>query len=210
MPVERSSNVVETYSERAIVAGICGVVVFLIGLVLYIFRGDGMFVSLAILLMAGGACGFLYAVYTGLQVRKVTSFDVVCPYCETSNAMVADPSEDFACINCHRLIPIQGGKALHVSQVRCGYCNELNYFSDKTLVLLCESCNREIPISRDDGVQRHSAFAVADDDRPYDLVLIAHGHATEDLMNSLQQTLALNPLSRGWRDVCSHSSGRHW
>jgi hypothetical protein len=37
-----------------------------------------------------------------------------------------------------------------------------------------------------------SAFAVVDDDNLYELILIAHGHKTEELINALQHMLALN------------------
>ena len=64
--------------------------------------------------------------------------------------LVAPPEEDFPCLRCIRMIPVVDGKPLAVSQVRCGYCNELNFYSDKTEVLLCEKCNHEIPIAFDD------------------------------------------------------------
>jgi hypothetical protein len=105
------------------------------------------------------------------------------------------PTADFTCIDCHRLIPIRDGKALSVQSVRCGFCNELNYYSEKTDFLLCESCNHEIPIAHEEGYvpKKHStAYAVQDDDRLYELVLIAHGHKTEELVNCLQHMLALN------------------
>jgi hypothetical protein len=79
-------------------------------------------------------------------------------------------------------------------QVRCGFCNTLNYYSPKTEVLLCEDCNREVPISLDDShTPKHIAFARRDDDKLYELVLVSNGgRKTEDLISALQHMLALN------------------
>lgn len=90
------------------------------------------------------------------------------------------------------MIPIENGKPIKVTQVRCGYCNALNYYSEKTIGLLCEECNHEIPIARADGQMGQSRFAVVDDDKTYELRLIAFEHATEDLITTLQHALALN------------------
>ena len=93
------------------------------------------------------------------------------------------------------MIPITDGKVLPVAQVRCGFCNALNYYSDKTELLLCEECNHEIPIATEDGrpaKQMPSFYAVTDDDALYELVLVAHGYKTEELINALQHMLALN------------------
>ena len=94
------------------------------------------------------------------------------------------------------MIPIVDGKIIPVQQVRCGYCNELNYYSEKTEVLLCEKCNHEIPIAFDDkGGPRKSipaAFVVVDDEALYELRLIGQGHKTEELIQALQHMLALN------------------
>jgi hypothetical protein len=163
---------------------------------LYYYRGQtGMFVPLASVLFLIGFGLLGYAVYCALQIRTVTDVGIACPYCQFANHLVAAPQEDFACVGCHRMIPIQEGKALTVDQVRCGYCNELNYYSAKTEVLLCESCNHDIPIHQDDDrptKKLPSAFAVVDDDNLYELILIAHGHKTEELINALQHMLALN------------------
>ena len=190
--VQRSSDVVEGHSERAVIAGISGIVAFAIGLVLFIFRGDGMLIGLALVLLPAGVAGIVYAIYCLLQVRKVTSYDIVCPYCNTKVSLLTAPDRDVSCRNCLRMIPIENGKPIRVTQVRCGYCNALNYYSDKTIALLCEECNHEIPIARADGQIGHSRFATVDDDKTYELKLIAYDHASEELIAALQQSLALN------------------
>ncbi len=193
--VQRSSDVVEMHSERALSFGFGGVFALLIATGLFVYRGGGMFVPLAsILTVIGlGLCG--YAIFCALQVRKVSSVVVACPYCKGTNRLLEVPSGDFTCSECHRLIPIKDGHPLAVQQVRCGYCNELNYYSEKTDVLLCEACNHDIPIAHEEGYvprKAQSAFAVQEDDRMYELVLMAHGHKTEELIDCLQHMLALN------------------
>jgi len=190
--VQRRSDVVETHSEHAVMAGIGGLIALAIGIVLYIFRGDGMLLGLAWVLLLGGAGAIAYAIYSAMQVRGVSSYDIVCPYCNAKVSLLAAPERDVSCRTCLRMIPIENGKPIKVTQVRCGYCNALNYYSEKTIGLLCEECNHEIPIARADGQLGQSRFAVVDDDKTYELKLITYEHATEDLISTLQHTLALN------------------
>ena len=195
--VQRSSDVVEQHSEKVITYGSGGLVLLLISAFLYYYRGSsGMFVPLSNLLAFFGFMLVGYAVYCGLQVRKVTTHDVACPYCEYTNFLTESPKEDFTCVSCHRLIPVVDGSVIPVSQVRCGFCNSLNYYSEKTDVLLCEECNHEIPIAHDEGhvpkKKIAAGFAVQDDDRTYMLTLTEPGNRTEEVIGCLQHMLALN------------------
>ncbi|OJU63518.1 MAG: hypothetical protein BGO01_12035 [Armatimonadetes bacterium 55-13] len=173
-------------------SGIAGVILLALGGVLWMFRGDGMFSILSLMLMAGGLGAVIYAAVCIAQARKVTCFKIECPYCHSAVSLLTAPDRDVSCRSCLRMIPIVDGKPIAVTQVRCGYCNALNYYSDKTIVLLCEECNHEIPISRADGQVAHSRFAVVDDERFYELKLVGFEHPTEDLLSTLQQALALN------------------
>ena len=145
--------------------------------------------------IAFGLAGLGYGIYCAWQVRKVHQHDVVCPFCKETNALINSPEGDFSCVNCNRMVPITDGNVMEVHSVNCGFCNTLNYYSDKTEVLLCENCNREVPISTASGEMstKHSYFAVVDDENSYELVLVGgNPHKAEDLTNSLQQMLALN------------------
>jgi uncharacterized protein YbaR (Trm112 family) len=144
------------------------------------------------MLLTGGVVAICYAIYCVTQTRKVGHFDIACPYCNSKISLVSAPDRDVSCRSCLRMIPILDGKPIKVTQVRCGYCNALNYYSDKTVALLCEECNHEIPISRADGRTAQSRFAIVDDDKTYELRLIAYEHATEELIMALQHSLALN------------------
>ncbi len=192
---ERSSDVVEQFGMRALVAGLLGVISLIIAGVLFAFRGDGSTIGLIAVLGIAGVGSLGYAIYEWTQIKKVASVVVVCPYCQFKNRMTDQPRADFACGSCYRMIPVApDGQILGVSQVRCGFCNHLNYYSAKTEVLLCEDCNREVPISVEDGhTPKHIAYARRDDDNLYELVLLSHGgHKTEELISALQHMLALN------------------
>jgi len=189
--VQRSSDVVEAFSERALLAGIGGLVSVAIGAVLMYYGGMG--IGLGVVLAVAGVVGIVYAVYEVSKARQVDSYPVECPYCNKTNRLTAKPEKDFTCRECHRLVPVQDGRILRVFQVRCGFCNELNWYSEKSEGLLCESCNHEIPIATASGApSRASAYAVQEDSQLYELVLLAHDHHTDDLINCLQHMLALN------------------
>jgi hypothetical protein len=191
--VRRSSDVVEAQAERALTFGIGGVVAVLIGIPVLIYFSA--LVGLAWALIVGGLGAIGYAGYCLLQVRKVPSVLILCPFCRAKNKLTEQPSKDFTCFECHRSIPVQDGRVLRVFQVKCGFCGSLNYYSEKSVGLICESCDREIPLATESGELATRAFRTytqRDDDKTYDLVLIAAGHKTEEMIGTLQHMLALN------------------
>ncbi len=192
---ERSFDVVEGHSERAIYFGVGGVAALGLGALLWAYRGTGLLSGLALVLLAGGVLCLGYAAYCAWQIRSVTFENLQCPFCEHENVMTGTPDEDVACENCHRMIPLQNGQVMPVFQVRCGFCNNLNYYSDKTEVLICEECDHEIPIAQEEGKpQKHvpRGYAVVDDDKQYELVLTNAGNKHEEVIETLQHMLALN------------------
>jgi len=195
---QRVSDVIEVFAEKALVVGIGGVgVLFLAGLANRYLGGDATTRPLVIVLAIIGLVMVGFAAYHAMQIRKVVRISSDCPYCTYRNELTAAPDSDFLCQSCNRLIPVKDGDVLKVSQVRCGFCNGLNYYSEKTEVLLCEECNREIPIATDDDDIKPkkkiaSGFAVVDDDSLYELILTGKGGHTEDLISTLQHMLALN------------------
>lgn len=191
---KRRSDVLEMLGERSLLFGVGGVIALLIGLLFYNYqRQGGAMIGFAWVMMIAGVAGILVAAYFGLQARKVTGIRIKCVYCNAKNEFTEFPTEDFRCIECNRLVPILDGKVLPVQQVRCGYCNELNYYSEKNDLLVCEKCDREIPLSTG-SQQRHvaRAYAITDDERLYELVLVSAGNKTEEVIATLQTMLALN------------------
>jgi hypothetical protein len=191
----RKSDIQESFGENAFIWGIGGIVALGAGITLYIYRGSGALIGLAWILMLGGAVGIVAALVQIVKARQVSGKDIACVYCGAANSFVEPPQDDFRCSGCNRLVPIKDGVVLPVFQVRCGYCNSLNYYSEKTEVLLCEECDREIPIAHEDGrPSKHvlKAYAFQDDDRTYEFILTGVEHRTEELIAALQHLLALN------------------
>lgn len=194
MPL-RKSDLIEMIGEKFVVFFVLGLLTTALGLLIWYYKGD-FGVGLAVVLLVGGIGMMGFSFYSAHEMRKVTGYRVKCPYCNANNVLVAPPDDDFKCTYCHRVIPVKDEKVLPVFQVRCGYCNELNYYSEKNDVLICEKCDHEIPLTSEEegGVVRHvpKAYAVTDDERLYELVLVSHGGQKEELIAALQHMLALN------------------
>ena len=193
--VHRSTDLIELIAERALFCVFGAVFIIAFAFILLKFHGDGMFVPFGWVLVIIGVGLLGTAIYSVLQVRKVTSIDVTCPFCEAKNPLLESPTEDFACVSCNRMIPILDGVVMEVKQVQCGFCKALNWYCDKTEVLICESCDHEIPISQDDDRPTKTlpkGFALTEDDALYELVLTEPGIKTEEVISTLQHMLALN------------------
>lgn len=185
---QRSSDLVETYMARALGAGAGGGVVLVLGAIMFAFRGDSG-TPLAVVLLLIGAALIVFAAFCVVKSRSVASFKLACPMCGVENGFEAMPTSDVVCRGCHRTIPIDNGKIMPLKQISCGSCNESNWYSDRTKQLLCESCGREIAIAQSTG---GATYAVPDDARPYELVLIAYEPGHEDLADALQHLLGVN------------------
>lgn len=191
---ERSTSVKEQFAQRGLFATIPGVVAVALGGAMVYYQG--VLTALGYVLCAMGLAAVVYGVAQFLKARGVPDFPVECPYCHHRNAFMEPVREDVRCEGCQRMVPIENGRVLRVSQVRCGFCNHLNYYSEKSTGLICESCNRVVPIATADG-QPHAKkafeqYTVHDDDRPFNLVLLGGDPKREELVSCLQQALALN------------------
>lgn len=144
---QRSSDLVETYSARALGMGALAIVVGGAATVMFVYRGDsGLPLAIVLALIAVLLLG--YATFSLIQSRRVTTFEVICPMCRAKNGFTEAPVTDVTCGECHRTIPIKGGKLMPLQQVSCGACGESNYYSDRTKSLICEACGKEIAIAR--------------------------------------------------------------
>lgn len=186
---QRSSDLVETYMARTLGAGALGLVFLALGGVMFANRGDsGTPLAVVLFVIAGGL--ILFAAFCLVKSRGVAAFKLNCPMCGATNGFESAPTSDVSCRECHRKIPIENGQVLPLQQVSCGACGESNWYSDHTKSLICEACGREIAIARPD----HSApmYAVQDDARPYELVLVAYEPGHDDLADALQRVLGIN------------------
>lgn len=191
MSTQRASDVIEEYATRGLVSGLGGLVVGAIGGAFIYFRGLWTPLGYVLVVIAVGAIG--YSIYNFVRSRQVQHVTVVCPYCSGKNVLTEAPQDDFTCVHCHRLIPIIDGHVARVYQVRCGYCNHLNYYSDKSTGLICEDCDREIPIANEGPKTRtFHHFTQHDDPTTYELVLLDEGPKREEVIQVLQHMLALN------------------
>ncbi len=190
---QRSSDIKEVYVQRAILGAVPGVLLLVVGLILVIYKS--IFIVLGLLLGAGGLAALVYAAVQYSKTREIPDFSVDCPFCGKKNHLVEQPTSDFRCVHCNRMVPIQDGRMLRIFQVRCGYCNTLNYYSEKSTGLICEECDRVIPIATDEEnapTKAFGAFSARDDTGTYDLTLQDAGNKHEEVIECLQHMLALN------------------
>lgn len=200
-PVEEIAAQAEVVRERftsdALVAAMPGVIVVLIAAVMMYYQKTQpphqiSPLAWVVLLIGLGVVG--YGVSRGLKARQVEGVRIECPFCQTQNELTKVPKDDFRCTHCNREVPVLDGNVLPVFQVRCGYCNHLNYYSEKSTGLICEECDRAIPLATDDQSpvkKTMEAFTVQDDNQPYDLVLNS-APKSEEMISVLQHMLALN------------------
>ncbi|MBX3110850.1 MAG: ribosomal protein L7/L12 [Fimbriimonadaceae bacterium] len=189
----RSSDIKEEYVQRALMAGIPGVIA--IGAAVVILAYFQLWLVFGIMVLVAGLAAVVYAVVQYNKTREIPDITVECPFCNKKNHLVEQPTSDFRCVHCNRMVPLQDGRMLRVFQVRCGYCNTLNFYSEKSTGLICEECDRVIPIATDDEdgpTKAFSTYAASDDNAPYDLTLADPGNKHEEVINCLQHMLALN------------------
>ena len=192
--VDRSSNIREIRAQRAILALVPGGLGLAFAFLLF-FYASGWTEGLRWVMLILSVAAIVYGLWQLTELRKITSYTIVCPFCQGKNVFTDEPMSDVRCDHCNRDIPIVNGTQLKVFQVRCGYCNALNWYSGKSTGLICEQCDREIPIATDDEnapSKAFHAFARHDDDAPYNLVLLDPGPKHEEMIPVLQKMLALN------------------
>jgi phage FluMu protein Com len=193
---QQSETVKEQFASEALIAILPGLLIVLVGGVVMYYQSkqDGLWTGLGIVLILIGLGIAGYGFTRLKKVREVEDFKITCPFCQEVNALTRQPQSDFRCTHCNREVPILDGRMLQVFQVRCGYCNALNFYSEKSTGLICEECDREIPIATDEVSPAKKVFAqytIKDDNQPYDLILTG-APDTEDMVKCLQQMLALN------------------
>ena len=196
---ERSSNLREAYALRAFISIVPGVIVLVISIVLFVFNKSyaetTMTVGLQWVLLVLSLAAIGYGVSQLSQMRKIASFSVECPFCQAKNKFTTQPTNDVRCDHCNRDIPILDGHTLRVFEVRCGFCSTLNWYSEKSTGLICEDCDRQIPIAVADEREASPAmqmYARHDDTARYNLVLVDPGTKKEEIITVLQKMLAQN------------------
>ncbi|MBS1709761.1 MAG: ribosomal protein L7/L12 [Armatimonadetes bacterium] len=190
---QRSSDLKEVFVQRAILAGVPGIIGVGIGIVILAYFQ--IWLVLGLMILAASIAAIVYAVVQYRKTKDIPDFSLDCPYCSKKNHLVEQPMSDIRCVHCNRMVPIFEGRMLRVFQVRCGFCNTLNFYSEKSTGLICEECDRVIPIATDDESgpsKAFSTYAARDDNSAYDLTLNEAGTKHEEVINCLQHMLALN------------------
>ena len=84
---ERTTNVKEEYSSRGIMALAPGLILLLIGIVMFIYQRSqgGVLVALSVVLMVMAVGLICYSGVEFAKIKKVTTADVKCPFCEATN-----------------------------------------------------------------------------------------------------------------------------
>lgn len=194
---KKRTDVIETHWEHALTWGILGIVCTIVGSLFLKYNNyfGISFLSFSYPFLTIGIGMIGYSIYRGMRTRKEPSFTASCPYCNHEMEFIETPDEDFRCDGCNRRVPVKDGRILAVQGIRCGFCTALNYMSEKTEVLICEQCDREIPLLNvETGELRHAprGFARVDDSSVYEFRLVEVGRDKEAVINSLQHMLALN------------------
>lgn len=193
MSTERASSIKEQYMTRGLFTVIPSVL--LIGFGAMFMYYNPLWTALGWVMIGIGAIIGGYGVMQFVKAGRVSSVQIRCPFCGNANSFVEHPYDPVRCEGCQRQIPIVEGQVLRVAEVRCGFCNAINFYSEKSIGLLCEQCEREIPISVDDSVfasRTMQEYSRQDDMGTYDLVLIDGGTKQQEVIEVLQQMLALN------------------
>jgi ribosomal protein L7/L12 len=192
--IERTSNVKEEFGQKALVTIVPGVILLIIGIIIIAYKSEAM-VGLAWVLVAAGVGLIGYGIYNLTQMKKIVEEAILCPFCHEKNTFSMKPMSDVRCDKCLRQIPIVNGVILRVFQVQCGFCQSLNYYSEKSTGLICENCDRVIPIAVDEShapAASFDRFAAKEDSNLYDFILADPGHKHEQMIAVLQKMLALN------------------
>lgn len=192
--IERTSNIKEQFGQKALVSIVPGIISLIIGIILFVYKAQSM-VGLAAVLCLGGLGLMVFGIINLAKMRQITEESISCPFCQARNTFSSKPTSDVRCDSCQRQIPIVDGVILKVFQVQCGFCRTLNYYSEKSTGLICESCDRIIPIAVEEGHQPAAAFdrySAKEDTNVYDLILSDPGHKHEVMITALQKMLALN------------------
>jgi hypothetical protein len=192
--VERSTNLKEIYYQRAFFGFVPGAVLILFAILSWAYP-SAAFAGFKWFFTIAGPLGVIYGIWSLRESKKIEYHELICPFCEEVNVFTEDPGDDVRCDSCNRQVPIVDGEILQVYQVRCGFCSHLNFYSDKSTGLICEECDRVIPISGEDdplAKETFDKFTTRDDDNPYDLILLDPGKKTELMISVLQKMLALN------------------
>ncbi len=98
------------------------------------------------LIIAAGSAVIVGAAYRIGQVKNIPTVPFNCPYCDAANQLLAEPTTNFECENCHQTVRFENGALVPIRVVSCGSCGTDNRVSVKSTRLICQKCNANIQI----------------------------------------------------------------
>ena len=137
----RADDVVEQNTSQAVIAGVVALICLILG---------GVFISYGSLAIAGwllvgiGTALVIFAVVKLVQNKQIPVEKLGCPYCQFQNTLTSKPEKDIMCRSCGRMVPIENGVILPTYHIKCESCAKENFFSRRTIKLICEECGKEI------------------------------------------------------------------
>ncbi len=137
----RATDIVEQNTSQALMAGIVAIICLILGIV-FVAYGTLAIAGYLLIGIAVGCLGF--AVVRIVQNKQIPVEKLTCPYCQFSNALTGKPEKDVMCRSCQRMIPIENGIVLPTYRIKCEHCQTENFFSKRSLKLICEDCGKEI------------------------------------------------------------------
>lgn len=138
-----ASDIVETNTSQAVMAGGVAVLCLILG-GLFVYYGTLAIAGWLLIAIAVGC--IVFAIVRLVQNKQVPITRMGCPYCQFQNSLTEKPEKDFMCRSCGRLVPIENGIVMPIYRVNCEHCTKENFFSKRTIKLICEDCGKEVNI----------------------------------------------------------------
>lgn len=79
-----------------------------------------------------------------VRLRQTPTIPFKCPYCESINHLLTNPTSDFDCDSCHRTIKFENGVLVPVITISCPNCGAEGKVAETTDRYLCENCNNTV------------------------------------------------------------------
>ncbi|MCC6687113.1 MAG: hypothetical protein IT205_09005 [Fimbriimonadaceae bacterium] len=137
----RADDVVEQNTSQAVIAGVLAALCLILGIV---FIAYGSLSLAGWVLVTIGLALTVFAAFRLIQNKQIPIEKLGCPYCQFQNTLTAKPEKDIMCRSCGRMIPIENGVILPTYHIKCKECGKDNFFSRRTIKLICEDCGKEV------------------------------------------------------------------
>jgi ribosomal protein L7/L12 len=190
--IKRSELLEEAY-DQGLTLTIRGVVLLVVSaILLWFFKLIDLFqlTVLAGLGIAGGVVVIGNGVMKMVRARQAHTVTLNCPYCGKPMEFLKEPTDDYVCDHCDRVVYYENGKPAPVRDVKCAVCGTEYRVSTKAQSFTCERCNRTLRLTGD----KVEVMGEASDDvmRNYDVLITEVGRNGTEVAMALQSILVCN------------------